>query len=375
MTARPFFQKLFALALLLATTHCIELKSSPFDTSQGGLLGFLTLFARDDGRVRYIAAADAGTVYSSTNGLVWRSTILDSTINFLSAVWSGSKWFLVGGTASACSVYSSSDGLTWTAATLPSCLNRLQAVAASTDGTRIMAVGDPAPTAPAGVVSLDSGSTWNTITTLGTYTYAGLVFANNQFMAFNNPAGAVRVNAAVSDGTTNFALTSNDPQTGAKENTYGAALAIGNRIVHAADEPASMSPDPMNSVTTTDNGATLWTVNPMSNRIFGGNTSDLFPRALAADSAGTTLVAVGDACLVDRTNDLAGLTWTGVQTAMTGCSGIKWQGLIYDGAKYVATGVDGSNAGYFAYSSTGNATDWTIGTLGSVSINHLAIRP
>lgn len=351
-------------------TQCIELKQSPFDTSQGGLLGFLTLGSRSAGLVNLVAAGNSGTVFTSNDGLSWSSTTLDSSVNFYNAVWTGSRWVLVGGSASTCTIFTSPDGSNWTAATTPVCTKQLLAVASNTDGSRIVAVGEPAPTLPAALGSTDGGSTWNTITSVGTYKYAGLVFANNLFVSLDDPNTGAPVAAYTSDGASGFVQSGASLDTSGKNNSFGAAIAVNNRvIVGLTTADLNMN---MNSLSSLDNGATAWTGN-LTN-IFGGNMTNLYPRAFARDTAATVLVAVGDSCLVDRTTDIAGLNWTGAQNVMSGCAGINWKGLIHDGAKFVATGSDGGGVGYFAYSSTGNSTDWTIGSIGAISVNHVAIK-
>jgi hypothetical protein len=361
------------LATGLSAAQCIELKSSPFDTSQGGLLGFLTLAARGGG-VRYVAAGNGGTVFTSSDGLSWQTTTLDASVNFNNAVWTGSRWVLVGGSASQCAVFISSDGINWNAATTPTCTRQLMAVAGNVEGTRVVAVGVPNPTNPVALASVDGGVTWNFLTTVGTYQYSGIVFANNQFIAFNDPDFLARAQAYFSDGVTNFSATLSDPKTGAKENGFGAAITVGDRVIVGLTDNCCSPPVAMHSVSTTDNGTSPWTLN--TTNIFGGNTTNLYPRAFAVDGTATTLVAVGDSCLVDRTTDIANLNWTGAQTAMTGCSGVNWSGLIHDGGKFVATGTDAGSIAHVAVSSTGNAGDWTIATISAgIAVNHVALRP
>jgi hypothetical protein len=361
------------LALIAPLTQCIELKKSPFDTSQGGLMGFLALFSRDSSGLRFVAAAGSGTVYTSDNGLAWTEVSITSGLDFKQALWTGTRWVLVGGSASGCSVYTSTDGAEWSAATLPTCAGQLLAVARNSSSGRIVAVGELAPAAPASITSVDDGLTWTTLSSTGTYRYAGLVFANNAFVAAQDPQDSSDTSVHTSDGTTAFAVAAQLPLGSiGKGNTLGAMIAVDNRVIVAGTD-AVLAPKPVISASSTDNGASAWSTN--SANIFGGNSTPLLPRALVANTGKDTLVAVGDSCLVDRTTDIAGLAWIGSQQPMSNCSSITWQGLTHDGVKFVAVGTGPSSEGKFAFSGTGAPADWIVGDVGAFPVYDVAVRP
>lgn len=365
---------LWLAALALASSvACIDLKSSPLDTSQGGLFGFLGLLLRDGG-ARFVAAAENGSAYVSNNGVEWtRVTIVsDATKRMMAGVWTGARWVVVGGDATTCQIYTSPDAQNWTAASGVTCSALLRSVAVNADGSRLVAVGNVFGGSAVILASQDGGLTWSPLSSPSTLALGGVVFANGQFMAFQDPAGSAPLNAFTSAGASNFIGIASAPQGGAKQNTFGAAFALGLRIIHAANDPCCTAPTAQRSVTTLNNGASAWTVN--SANIFGGNLLDLFPRAMAFNAAAARLVAVGDGCLVDFTGDPASLAWTGAQNVMSGCSGVNWKGLVFDGSKFVAAGTNGSSQAQFAISATGNPTDWVVGTGASPGVNHLAGR-
>lgn len=352
---------------------CIDLKSSPLDTSQGGLFGFLGLFLRDAGGTRFLAPAENGSAYISSNGAEWtRITVVsDTTKRMMAAVWTGARWVVVGGDATTCQIFTSPDAQNWTAAAGAACSALLRSVAVNADGSRLVAVGNVFAGSAVILASQDGGLSWSPLTSPSTLALGGVVFANGQFMAFQDPAGSSFLNAYTSDGTGNFIGIGFPPQGGAKQNTFGAAFALGLRIIHAADDPCC-SPSAMRSVTTLDNGGSAWTLN--STNIFGGNTLSIFPRAFAFNPAAPRLLAVGDSCLVDSTSDPSTLAWSGVQNVMAGCSGVSWKGLVFDGAKFVAAGTNASVQAQFALSATGNPADWIVGSGAGPGVNHLAAR-
>jgi hypothetical protein len=363
-----------ALALTLGTSvACIDLKSSPLDTSQGGLFGFLGLLLRDGG-ARFVAAAESGSAYVSNNGAEWtRVTIVsDTSKRMMAGVWTGARWVVVGGDATTCQIYTSSDAQNWTPAAGVTCSGLLRSVAVNADGSRVVAVGNLSGGSAVILASQDGGLNWSPLTSPSTLSLGGVVFANSQFMAFQDPAGAGALAAYTSNGTGPFIGIASAPQGGAKQNSFGAAFALGLRVIHAADDPCCTAPTAQRSVTTLDNGASAWTVN--SANIFGGNLLNLFPRAMAFNAAAPRLVAVGDGCLVDFTGDPASLAWTGTQNVMSGCAGVNWKGLVFDGAKFVAAGTNGSSQAQFALSATGNPSDWVVGAGASPGVNHLAGR-
>ncbi len=364
---------LFAVALA-PLAACIELKSSPLDTSQGGLFGFLGLLLRDNAGVRFVAAAESGSAYVSNNGAEWtRVTIVsDASKRMMAGVWTGARWVVVGGDATTCQIYTSPDAQNWTPAAGVACSALLRSVAVNADGSRLVAVGNVFGGSPVILASQDGGLNWSSLGSPSILALGGVVFANGQFMAFQDPAASAALNAYTSDGTTNFVGIAAAPQGGAKQNSFGAAFALGARVIHAADDPCCFAPTALRSVTTLNNGASAWAIN--SANIFGGNLVGLFPRAMAFNAAAPRLVAVGDGCLVDVTSDAANLAWSGTQNTMSGCTGVSWKGLAYDGAKFVAAGTNGSAQAQFAVSATGNPADWVVGTGASPGVNHLASR-
>ncbi|MCR9144759.1 MAG: hypothetical protein NXI24_21145 [bacterium] len=362
------------VVLMGGSSACIEIQSSPLDTSQGGIFGFLSLVIRGTEGNTLVAVGANNLAYTSSDAQTWQQNAIVSGVNytFHDVIWTGTRFIAVGGDASACAIFLSDDGFNWSPATMPTCPVALFAVAASTtDSQRIVTVGDVNGPTPMALTSADGGLTWSVLVTAGVIRYTRLVFANNEFMALDDPLNSSDGAAYTSDGTSTFALV-NTPVTGAgKGTTLGDAIAVGNRIIRAGTDPGTFPPAPMATTTTTDNGASAWTVNATT--IYGGSNS-LIPRALAVSTAGR-LVALGDSCAVDATSDLANLTWSGVQTTVTGCSGVNWMDLIYDGSRFLAVGNNGSNQGFAALSATGDAASWTQSSIGSTLIYSLAIKP
>lgn len=360
-------------ALMTGGSACIEIQSSPLDTSQGGLLGFLSLIIRGTAGSTLVAVGANGLAYTSSDATNWQisTVVADATITLHDVIWTGTRFIAVGGNGSACSIFYSDDGFAWTNAITPACPIRLLAVAASTDGQRVVAVGDLAGPTPLALTSADGGVNWSPVVTGGTIRYLRLIFVNNQFVAFTGPLSSVDVGAFTSDGTSTFTITANPPMPGGKGSTLGDAIAVGNRIIVASTDPSIGAPSPMRTSTTTDNGATIWTGNVTN--VFGGSTTNV-PRAMAISTAGR-LIAVGDACTVDGTSDLATLNWSGVPSTISGCSGVDWMAMIYDGSRFLAVGNDGGGAGFAAFSATGDAGNWTQSGIGSTLLYSLARKP
>lgn len=368
-TGRATRTLLLCVALSLQSA-CIGIVSNPLDTSEGGLLGFLGLLARTN-RV-YVAVGANGAAYTSSDGLTWeQSTVVaDTSIDVEDVVWTGSRFIAVGGSATSCGIFLSADGRTWENVVTPSCTTRLRGVAASSDGTRVMTVGDLEGGLPKAFYSSDGGTTWASVTASGTVRYDHVVFALNQFMAFSNPlnAGALDALAYLSDGTTNFSITPAVPfLTAAKGQTLGGVFVSGERIIMTGNDPNNATQN-MRSSTTTNLGSS-WTQD--TTLIFNSTNTD-FPRALALGDSGR-LVALGDGCRLDFTSDLINLTWSGTTLTMGGCSNVNWADMVFDSGSYVAVGSTPANESFAAISTSGDASSWTIVSLASAPIDGLAI--
>ncbi|MCB1173253.1 MAG: hypothetical protein KDK39_06800 [Leptospiraceae bacterium] len=367
--------------LLTSASHCMDVEQNPLDTSQGGLSGFLGLIYRalttssnatSETTVRLITVGPAGKTYTSTDRLTWTTGTITPAVDFYSILYTGTRWIATGGFSdgTTCDIYHSTDAQTWSQASHPACTGFLTDVA--NGGGKLVAVGRSNAGTPQAMVSNDDGLSWTTLATAGTYRYDFVVYTGSTFMAANNAQTAALSNTYTSDGSATFAITT-APQSAAKENTVSMLYMVGSQIVHVATDPCCFPPTAVRSVYSINNGST-WTLNAVD--IFGGNTANEYPRAIIADSATapTVLVAVGDACRVDRTAVIGTLSWSGSLT-MNGCSSVNWTGLVHDGTKYVAVGNVGGVTASVAVSATGNATDWVITSLGSNLVNRLGMRP
>jgi hypothetical protein len=358
-------RKLLCIALL-AGTGCLRLSTSPFDTSQGGWLGALITALLAPTRT-IVAVGAQGKAFTSTDGFTWtaRSITTDTTLDFYSVTNTGSLFVAVGGNAANTQavIFTSSDGVTWAQSLSVSgaSTTRFFDVAAVSD--KIVAVGSAAGSTSLIRTSSNGGISWTTgggtAGILGRITHDG-----SNFMTAQTTGSAIQTYRSA-DGIT-FAATANRPfsSTG-KTNLTGDLFAVGTQIIFAGQDDSAFSP-PTRSSYTSNLGASAWTADSGASRIFGANIVPELPRALATN--GSRLVAVGDACRVDFTDNISALTWSTSALTISGCSGTAWQGMIHDGSKFIAVG----SGGKVAVSGSGGSTDWSISTIGSASINGIA---
>lgn len=351
---------------LLASTSCIGLKQSPFDSSQGGWLGALVTALLSP---RLLVAVGAqGKAYTSYDGYTWtqRSITSDTTLDFYSVASTGTGLVAVGGNSGGTQavIYTSADGVTWGQSLTVSGAATTRFADVVVGGGKIVAVGVNSASSLVRTSS-DGGATWvsgsGTTSALGRITYDGTNFITAQSTA--SPVQTYRS----TNGTT-FSVTTNVPFSSiSKTNLTGDLIAVGTQVIFAGQDDSSLSP-PTRSSYTNNVGASVWTADSGANRIFGANGANELPRGLAY--SGSRLVAVGDACRVDFTTNITSLTWSSTALTMSGCSGIAWNGLVWDGSKFIAVG----NSGRFAVSATGASTDWSQTTSGSLNIYGIAQR-
>lgn len=347
---------------------CLEAERQ-FKNYQDGFL-FLLIQALLSGG-KSVAVGAGGLGYISNDGQTWEPVTItsDSTININGITWTGSRFVAVGGNATSCAIFTSTDGQNWQPAIKPVCSVSLFAVTADPTGQKLMAVGDMSGAVPIAFSSNDGGSSWFTVTGAGSYRYTRVVFANNQFMAVNDPQNSFDISSFVSDGISIFTITANAPQPSAgKGSTLADIITVGNSVYQSGNDATTLAPSPMRSGYTTDNGTTTWINNSIN--IFAGNTTN-FPRALSVNN-NNRMVALGDNCMTDFTDDIINLTWTGVANTVAGCSGIGWTDMIHDGSKFIAVGANGSSEGQSAVSATGDPASWTINPIGTTQIYAIA---
>lgn len=360
---------------------CMRAEPSPLDTSAGGYLGILIqlIYGPDDGNdgdssLLTVAVGDNDQVYRaqlSGGSGNWSAADLsgDSSLSFKAVTWTGQNFVAVGGDGSSCAIYYSADGASWQAATHPSCTSNL--LDAETGNDLVIAsghlVGGPLPGV---LVSGDHGVTWSQYSGINTSAYVELGFDGTYFVAADNSGGITRTYRST-DGQSWATTPDATPLGSAYPATYSAMHRVGDgSLFIVAGAEGSMMPSPKSSVHTTNS---LDSCSSNAVAIFGGTTTSTLPYGLA--SSDTRLVAVGQNCAVDYTDDMSGLTWSGSLQTMNGCSGATdWNDLSYIGGYFIAVGKEAGGQSIVAGSVTGEPGDWTIQSIGNDGINSVAVR-
>ncbi len=376
----------FALAFTFANTACLEFQANPLDKSNGGLIGNLLISqaiatSGGDGgtttstQIRFVILGDGGKGFTSLDGSTW--TELDAAGNtnivFKKVIWTGTRWVAAGEdtSATAPAIYYSSDGESWTAASMPSpcgaatrTLNDLVL-----GGTTLMAVGQSDTLVPCVLTSADDGSTWaQTPSTAGGTPYSHVAYDGTNFYVSQPSAASAAPQIQASNGTAPFAATGTRPNItgGLGGSSTGELFGNGANLIFVGLDSNSSLADSSHS---TSLGAT-WTADATA--IFD-SAAGLAPRALAVN--GSRIVAVGDGCRVDYSDDNA-LNWN-FNGALPACSGVAFADVVHDAttSTFIAAGVKSAQGEI--WTSTDNGLTWSAlqSGLTHTTPRTIAVRP
>ena len=375
--ARKLFT-ILAIIVLIPVTYCGICVASEYDTSRGGFMGALaTVLSQLTGTpvpppvASHIAAGDGGYVYYTVDGSTWTaSQIAPAAVNFRSVVRTGKNYIVAGGAAASCEIYFSADGIAWTKSTITgTCSDTVNDLAAR--GSEVIGVGGMTTYAsnPIELTSSNDGETWNVAPlTLALSDLLRIEFDGTYYLAATGTF-SISVYRKLPGGA--YAAAPINPLSGAKNHILGDLYRIPatSRVVAAGSRSVFTPPAGSDY---SINSSTTWTANATA--IFGGNIN-FFPRALAYGNG--RLIAAGDSCMMDYSDDsTTSLTWN-YNGTMTGCpAGVTWRGAVWDGNRFIAVGQTGgaSPVGILAVSPTGNPNDWTIQTSGTPSLYGIAVK-
>lgn len=318
-----------------------------------------------------VAVGSAGTVHFTLDGKTWTTKTIAGTNNLNKVIHNGTNYIAVGGTGASCVAYTSSDGINWTQSTGFTCNSQLNDITfgkgllVATGGTTVFS-----PTATT-YISNNNGVSFsvNSSANVSSSPYTRIAFDGSYFIAGNgtNPPILYRSTSGNSFGTAPVSVLFGTACTSV--GYFGALYRLTNtsRVIFVGT--ASGCGIATVKSLYTDNSASTWTNNGLS--IFGGNTTPVSPTSVAL--GGSRLVAVGQNCKIDYSDNPSGaLSWN-FNGTMTGClAGTTWNGITYDQSKFIAVGVNGNGFGTIATSTTGEPSSWTITTTSLGNINSIS---
>ncbi|MBX7058282.1 MAG: hypothetical protein K1X75_09475 [Leptospirales bacterium] len=358
-----------SMLVALAPAHCLDLQRSQLDTSGDELLSWAGLLLRPYS-VDMVAPTMDGKVFVSRDGYNWSLYIVNPAANQLNAaVFTGAGWIVAGAALATgqCGIFASSLGeSTWTLVgpALGSCSGGNINGLASNGSGRVVAVGADGGGTTAIYYSSDYGASWTQgSSSLAVGALSRAAFAAGTFLT--GPTGGTISVLSSADGVSFTPL--------AQPFGAGAGQLTSFNISGVGIYAGGIAPDTLPEVRRSADGGVTWSA-PAAD-VFG-NSGAAPPAGLAVNNFffPSALVAVGAACLVDRSTNPIAIQFSGAATAMTGCVTTNWNGLVYDGLKFVASGNNPPLSGSIAVSPSGAVSDWSIISLGSTLPTTIAHR-
>ena len=354
------------LSMAMLGNACIAATPSELDANsdEGFLLNFI-LKSSSVARL-LVSMGDAGAFYTSSDaGERWSSRTAGSAV-IKGSLYTGEAVLFTGQTGGTTAFVggwteATTDGSLGSYTFTTGCATNASIPDIASSGSLIVAAGNESSNAaPCAQLTTDQGEFGNF--TKGSAT-AGIGFEavvfdsiNNEFIAFTGGTPQIEAFTMPGAGTAFASATPNQHPfiTGGAAYKMGAAIAIDGKVIAAgADGPGTAI-----SAIAANVGSGSWITNAVN--IFGGNGTE-HPRALAYNNS--RLVAVGDACRYDYTDDVSNLIWLSTPVTMNGCSGVVWEDLVWTGKYFVAVGQNGGNA-FIAYTTDASSPDsWTISQL------------